>query len=109
MIIVLPKTSDPIQIKIMMPIPRQEPPVSSKVPNQDLKDMDVLCTFKIKIEIQNFEHGCIKDQQSYPDQDVPPKSGTSRIPQSPKCGLKGHGYYFHFQNQDSNLKFRKLV
>ena len=24
--------------------------VSSKAPNEDLKDMDVLCTFKIKIE-----------------------------------------------------------
>ena len=30
--------------------PSQEPPVSSKAPNQDLKDMDVLCTFKFKIE-----------------------------------------------------------
>ena len=25
------------------------PPASSKTPNQDLKEMDVLCTFKIKI------------------------------------------------------------
>ena len=30
--------------------PNQEPPASSKSQNQDLKDMDVLCTFKIKIE-----------------------------------------------------------
>merc|ERR1712112_758672 len=30
--------------------PSQEPPASSKAPNQDLQDMDVLCTFKIKIE-----------------------------------------------------------
>ena len=44
------KTSDYIQIKIKMPNPSQEPPVSSKAPNQDLKDMYVLCTFKIKIE-----------------------------------------------------------
>ena len=44
------KTSDHIQIKIKMPNPSQEPPASSKAPNDDLKDMDVLCTFKIKIE-----------------------------------------------------------
>merc|ERR1712081_73018 len=44
------KTSDYILIKIKMPNPRQEPPSSSKAPNEDLKDMDVLCTFKIKIE-----------------------------------------------------------
>ena len=41
------KTSDPILIKIKMPNPSQEPPASSKAPNEDLKDMDVLCTFKI--------------------------------------------------------------
>ena len=33
--------------------PSQEPPVSSKAPNEDLKDTDVLCNFKIKIESQN--------------------------------------------------------
>ena len=44
-----PKTSDNNQIKIKMPNPSQELPVSSKAPNQDLKDMDVLCYFKIKV------------------------------------------------------------
>ena len=44
------QTSDHIQIKIKMPSSSQEPPVSSKAPNEDFKDMDVLCTFKIKIE-----------------------------------------------------------
>ena len=53
-------TSDHIQIKIKMPNPSQEPPVSSKDPSQDLKDIDVLCTFKIKIETQNIELGSIK-------------------------------------------------
>ena len=42
--------------------PNQEPPASSKALNQDLKDMDVLCTFKIKVERQNLDRGCIKDQ-----------------------------------------------
>ena len=45
----VPQTSDHIQINIRMPNPSQEPPASSKAPNEDLKDMDVLCTFKIKI------------------------------------------------------------
>ena len=47
------KTIDHIRIKIKMENPSQEPPVSTKAPNQDLKDMDFLCTFKIKIESWN--------------------------------------------------------
>ena len=42
--------SDYIQIKIKMTNPSQEPPVSSKAQNEDLKDMDAFCTFKIKID-----------------------------------------------------------
>ena len=44
------KTSDHIQIKIIVPNQGQEPLAVSKVPSQDLKDIDVLFTFKIKIE-----------------------------------------------------------
>ena len=55
-------TSDHIQIKIKMPNPSQETSAPTKAPNQDLKDMDVLFTFKIKKERQNLEHRCIKDQ-----------------------------------------------
>ena len=58
----VPKASDHIQIKIKMPIPSQDPPGSFKAPNEDLKDLDVLCTFKIKIESQNSAYGCTKDQ-----------------------------------------------
>jgi len=58
----VPKTSEHIQINIRMQNPGQEPPVSSKAPNEDLMDMDVLCTFKINIESQNLVHGCIKDK-----------------------------------------------
>ena len=65
----VPKTSDHIQFKIKMQNPSQEPPASSKAPNEDWKDMDVLCTFKIKIESQNLDHGCVKDQLPYPNQD----------------------------------------
>ena len=58
------KTNDHIQIRIKMPNPSQEPPASSIAKNQDLKDMDVLCIFKIKIESQNLEYGITNDQWS---------------------------------------------
>ena len=56
------KTSDHIKIKIKMPNYSQEPPTSPKTPIQDMKDMDFLCTVKIKKESQNLDHGCIKHQ-----------------------------------------------
>ena len=56
------KTSDNIQIEIKMPNPSQETPVSSQAPSEDLKNTDVLYTLKIKIDGQNSDHGCIKDQ-----------------------------------------------
>ena len=66
------KTSD--HIKIKMPNPSQKPPGSFKAPNLDLKDMDVLCTFKIEIENQYLEHGCTKGQWPYTntEKDVTP-------------------------------------
>ena len=48
----LSQPTDNIQIKIKVPNPSQEPPAPTKAPNQDLKDMDVLCTFNNKIESQ---------------------------------------------------------
>ena len=42
----LSKTNEHIIIKIEMSNFCQEPPVSSKAPNEDLKDMDGLCNFK---------------------------------------------------------------
>ena len=62
------KVPDHMQIKIKIPDPSQEPPASSKDPNEDLKDMDALWTFKIKIKSQNLDDGYIKDQWSYPHQ-----------------------------------------
>ena len=105
------KTSDHIQIKIKMPNPSQEPPASSKAPNEDLEDMDVLCTFKIKIESLNSDHGCIKDQWPYPnqDQDAKPQSGSSSILQSPKWELKGHIYSLHLQSKDREPKFESWL
>ena len=49
-------------MKIKIPNPSQEPPVSSKAQIHDLKEMDVLCSFKIKMESHNLKQGCIKDQ-----------------------------------------------
>ena len=42
----IPKTNNNAQIKIKKPNPSQEPPASSKAPNEDIKDIDVLCTFE---------------------------------------------------------------
>ena len=36
------KITDHFQIMIKIPNPSQEPPASSKAPNEDLKDMDIL-------------------------------------------------------------------
>ena len=66
---VVSKTTDHIQIKIKMPNPSQEPPASSKAPNPDLKDMDVLCTFKINVDSYNLEHWEIKNHLSCLNQD----------------------------------------
>ena len=97
------KTSNHIQIKIkMIPNPGQKSPVSSKAPNEDLNNMDEVCTFKIKKDSQNLDHGCIKDQGPYPnqDQDAKAQSRTSSILQNPKSGLKEHGCFLHLQNQN---------
>ena len=56
------KTNDHIHIKIKIAKPIQEPPESSKAPNQGLKNMDVLSTFKINLDSQQSDHGCFKDQ-----------------------------------------------
>ena len=96
-----------IQIKIKFQIPSKEPPGSSKAPNKDSKDMNVLCNIKINIESQNSEYGCTKDQWLYPNpyRDAKSQSGTSSVLQSPKWGLKGHECPLHLQNQGREPKF----
>ena len=57
-----------------MPNPSQKPPASSKIKSQNLKEMDDICNFEIKLERQNLKWGTIKDQWLYPntDQDAKP-------------------------------------
>ena len=107
----LSKTSDHIQIKIKMPSTSQEPPASSIAPNKDFKDMDSLCTFRIKIGSQNLEYECTKDQRPYQNQynDAKPQSGTSSLLNSPKSGLKGHKCSLQLQNKDREPKIRIWV
>ena len=50
------KINDHIQINIKMTNTSQEPPASSKAPYQDLKDIAVLCTFKITIERKKWNN-----------------------------------------------------
>ena len=97
--IVISYTSDHIKREIKMPNPSQEPPASSKAPKEDSKDVDVLCTFKIKIESKKLEYWCINNHWTDPnkDQDTKPQSWTSSILQSPKWGLQGHGCPLHLQ------------
>ena len=57
------KTSNHSKIQMKKPNSSQEPQAPTKAPNQDLKDMDVICTFKSKMESSNYEHGGIKDQE----------------------------------------------
>ena len=86
------KTSDHSKIMIKMSNPNQEPPLIHS-PMQDLEEMDILCTFRIKIEIINS------------DQDAKPQSGTSSFLQSPKSVLKGHGYSLHLNKEERVQKF----
>ena len=90
-----------------MPNPSQEPAAPSKAQNQDLKDINVLCTFKFKIESKNSDQRCTKDHLPYPNQDqnAKPQSGTFSVLQNPKLWLKGHECSFHLQIQDREPKF----
>ena len=105
------KTNDHNQIKIKRPSLNQDLPASSKAPNEDLRDMDVLCTFKIKIEIQNLENKFPNNLWPYPnhDQDVKPQWGTSSILYVPKSGLKGYRCSLHLENQESEPIFETWV
>ena len=82
----VPKTSNYIQTRKKMSNPNQNHPVFSKFPNRDLKDMDVICTFKIKMRAKIWNIGVQKTSDHI--------QTKTKIPfcilESPKLGLKGH-------------------
>ena len=84
-----------------MPTPSKESKASSEAPNMDIKDLDILCTFQIKIESTSSKHWCIKDQWPHPnhDQDAKSQPGASSNLQIPKSRLKGHRCSLHLQNE----------
>ena len=65
-----------------MPNSGQEPPASSKAPNEDLRDIDVLWPFKINIESKIWNmgvskashHNQIKIKMPNPSQECPASS-----------------------------------
>ena len=71
--------------------------------------MGVLCTFKIKIESQNLDHGSIKVPEPYPnnDQNWNP-SKNLKYPPNPKSGLKNMDALctFKFNSECQNLDQR---
>ena len=109
------RNSEPGYIKDQWPYPNQDQYAKLKSgtssifqsPKQNLKDKDVHCTFKIKIESLNLDHWFTKDQWPYlnQDQDAKSQSVTSSILQSPISRLKGHRCSLHLQNQDREPKF----
>ena len=58
------KPSDLLQIKIKISDPSHKHPAFSTAPNQDDKDMDILCTYKAKIEDLKLEIVWNKDSKS---------------------------------------------
>ena len=104
------KTSGHIQIKIKMPNPRQEPPASSKALNQDLKDMDVLCTFKTMIESQQLEHGYINSNDYIQIKIMIPNPSEEHLASSkaPNQDLKDMVVICTFKIE-KNPKFGELV
>ena len=103
---VVSKTIYHIHINIKMQNPNQESPVSSETPNQDLKDMDVLCTFRIKMS-QNLEW---MNQQLVTISKSRPGCQTQVTSlhrfSKPK---NGNGCSLHLQNQDRKPKFKQRV
>ena len=104
----VPKASNLIQTRIKMLNPSQEHPTSYKAPNKDYNDMDVLCTFKIKIESHNSKQGCIKDQWPclIQDQDTNPSKEPQANSKAQNQDLKDMDVLcpFKIKMKSQNLK-----
>ena len=83
--------SDHIRIKIKIPNPSQESPVSSQPKIRTERTWMFSASSKSRY-IQNSVHGCTKVQWPYKiqDQGAKPESGTSSILQIQKSGFSGH-------------------
>ena len=70
-------------------------------PKPGLKKKDVLCTFKIKIESQNFKYRCIKDQ------DEKPQSETSASSKAQNQDLKDMDFFctLKIKIESQNLEY----
>ena len=68
--------------------PSQEPPASYKAPNQDFKDMYVLCRIKIMIESKIWNIGLLKISDHIQIKIMMPNSSQA------------HPVFFKAQNQD---------
>ena len=71
-----------------MPNPNQEPPTSSKAPNEDLKDMDFFAPSKSRYKAVIWIIGASTTSDII---QIMIKMQNPSILESPKSGLKGHG------------------
>ena len=82
--------------------------MSSKAPNQDLKGMVILCTFKIKVESQNLDQGTKKttDQIKIKIKMPNPSKETPVSSKAPSQDLEDMNVSLHLQSQERDRKFR---
>ena len=68
--------------------------------HQNFKDMEVLYNFKINLNSQNSDHGCIKEQWPYSNQDpnIKPKSGSLDFIKNEAYKLKSNFIYLTKQS-----------
>ena len=106
---VVSMTSGHILIKIKVPNPSQEPPASSKAPNEDLKDMGNL------LHLQNLDREPKFRSWSYQRQLTISKSRSRcqtpvrNLQQPSKPQIKNHRFSLLIQNQNRESKFGTLV
>ena len=84
----------PYQREINIPNPTKELPASAKAPNPDLKDMDVLCSYKIKIESQTLKRGWQYPKQ---DTDSQPQSGSTAFSKAKNHNIVVQKTFDHIQ------------
>ena len=93
------KTGDHIQMRIKMLNPCQYPPASSKSSNQDLKDMDFLGTFKIKMDSLHSEHGRMKTSDHIQIK-IKMQNPRQEPPASCKASMRTYRTQIESQNSD---------